>query len=66
MTELKRTRAPKRVAPPVDRWILDVEAEEAVEVDFDPYGGRFGAEYVDYELEDSDFDKPGGHGLFGF
>ncbi len=66
MTELKNARAPRRVAPTVDRWLLDVDTEEAPEVDFDPYGGRFGREYVDCEFDDSDFDRSGGHGAFSF
>lgn len=66
MAETKNLRAPRRAAPAVDRWILDVETEETLEVEFDPYAGRFGGDHADYDLDDSDFDRAGGHGLFGF
>jgi hypothetical protein len=55
----------KRVAPVVDRWLIDVDTEEAPEAEIDPYAGRFFGDQVDYEFEDSDFDRTGG-GLFSF
>lgn len=66
MAEVKHVRAPKQPAPTVDRWLLNVEAEDSPEPEIDPYGGRFFGDQLDYESEDSDFDRVGGAGLFGF
>ncbi|MBN2404002.1 MAG: hypothetical protein JXE06_00295 [Coriobacteriia bacterium] len=65
MAEVKPVRRVKRVAPVVDRWLIDVDTEEAPEAEIDPYAGRFFGDQVDYEFEDSDFDRTGG-GLFSF
>ncbi len=66
MAEVKNVKAPRKVVPSVDRWLLDLEAEDISEPEIDPYAGRFFGEQVDYELEDSEFDRMGGHGLFSF
>ena len=66
MAEVKHVRASKAAAPTVDRWLLNLEAEEAPEPEIDPYAGRFFGDQVDYESEDADFDRVGGHGLFSF
>lgn len=65
MAEVKHARAPKKVVPTVDRWLIDLEAEETTEPEIDPYGGRFFGDQVDYDSEDGDFDRVGG-GLFSF
>ena len=65
MAEVKPVRRVKRVAPVVDRWLLDVESEDAPEPEIDPYAGRFFGDQVDYDVEESDFDRMGG-GLFSF
>ncbi|GEM_PF-7113929 len=64
MAELKR--APKRVASAADRWLLDVETEESLEVVVDPYAGRFFGDQLDYEAEDSELDRLGSHSPFSF
>ncbi len=66
MAEVKYIGVSRRAAPTVDGWLLDVETEEAPEPEIDPYAGRFFGDQVDYESEDTDFDRVGGHGLFGF
>ena len=65
MAEVKNVRGPKKVVPTVDRWLLDLEAEDTTEAEFDPYGGRFSGDQVDYDSDDGDFDRYGG-GLFSF
>ena len=66
MAEVKHVRAPRKPAPTVDRWLINVEAEDSPEPEIDPYAGRFFGDQFDYESEDSDFDRVGGGGLFGF
>ena len=66
MAEVKEVRPHRRTAPTVDRWLLDVESEDTAEPEFDPYGGRLFGDQMDYDSEDSDFDRVGGHGLFSF
>jgi hypothetical protein len=66
MAEVKHVGASRKAAPVVDGWLLDLEAEDAPEPEIDPYGGRFFGDQVDYESDDADFDRVGGHGLFSF
>ena len=66
MAEVNYIGVSRRAAPTVDGWLLDVETEDAPEPEIDPYAGRFFGDQVDYESEDTDFDRVGGHGLFGF
>lgn len=66
MAELKDVRRPKRVVSVASHWLLDEEVDDTHEPDLDPFGGRFGADQIDYEHEDADFDRQGGyHSLFG-
>ncbi len=66
MADMKNVRRSRRGAPTVDRWLLDVDDEERRELEIDPYAGRFPGDHPDYDLEDSELDRLGGHGLFGF
>lgn len=66
MAEVKQVQSQRKAAPTVDRWLLDVESDDAVEPEIDPYGGRFFGDQIDYDSEDADFDRAGGQGLFSF
>jgi len=66
MAEVKNVRAPKKVVPTVERWLLDLESDDTAEVEFDPYGGRFSNAQFDEDSDESEFDRVGGHGLFSF
>ena len=66
MAELKDAKKTKKMAPVVDRCLLDLETDDAPEPEFDPYAGRLFGDQLDYELDDSDFDTLGGHGVFDF
>ncbi len=61
MAELKHVQKPERVTPVAGRWLLDVETDDTQEPDLDPFGGRFCGDQMDYEHEDADFDRRGGH-----
>jgi len=65
MAEMKNKRSQKKMMPTVDRWLIDLEAEETPETEIDPYGGRFFGDQVDDDSDDGDFDRYGG-GLFSF
>ena len=66
MAEVKHVAVKRRAVPTVDRWLLDVESDESSEPEFDPYGGRFSSDPTDLDSDESEFDRVGGHGLFGF
>ncbi len=66
MAEVKHVAVKRRAVPTVDRWLLDVESDESSEPEFDPYGGRFSSDPADLDSDESEFDRVGGHGLFGF
>ncbi len=66
MAEVKHVRAPKQPAPTVDRWLLNLDTEDAPEPEIDPYAGRFFGDQFDDESDDSEFDRVGGAGLFSF
>jgi hypothetical protein len=65
MAEVKNVKAPGRWFP---RSIAGSGPRGGgrLEPEIDPYAGRFFGDQVDYELEDSEFDRMGGHGLFSF
>ena len=66
MAEPKDAKKTKRIAPVVDRCLLDLETDDVLEPEFDPYAGRFFGDQLDYDSEDTDLDVVGGHGLFNF
>ncbi len=68
MAELKDAKKTKRLAPVVDRCLLDLETDDDLpEPEFDPYAGRLFGDQLDYDdSEDSEYDSVGGHGLFSF
>jgi len=66
MAEVKHVAIKRKAVPTVELWLMDGESEDSPEPEIDPYAGRFFGDQVDYESEDSDFDRVGGAGLFSF